>query len=395
MEDIEKTSLINQDPFRLFFPLGWFLGVVGTLPWIFFALGYQYYPRDFHINVMSRGFLASFVFGFLMTAIPRFTETKSANVVEIIVGLIFTLASLLVGVFGFTKFSSVLTIAQILLLALFIGRRFIHRKNNPPSSFIFVALGLMLGFFGALIDLFAAGDFLSYQGKLASFGHLVGFYGMFLALIVGVGSRLFPGILGWVEIVQSQRQTYEGQSSFLRVITTDILVCLILFLGSFLVEVFFSEQGGRILRAALVQFVAIKFWRIHLKPRNKSWMSYSLIASGWTVVLGEWANSLSTSLGVDGKHIVFIGGFALMSLLVGARVTLAHGPGLTIEKNKWPYLPVAALTILAAATRASVNLIPSLYVSHLGYAAVLWILVLVIWGLVFLPKMLRGLWNEM
>src|SRR5262245_3977047 len=66
------------DPYRIFFPLGILLGVMGVLIWPLYYFGLtQGYSGRAHAFVQTDGFLFAFVAGFLLTAIPRFTATET------------------------------------------------------------------------------------------------------------------------------------------------------------------------------------------------------------------------------------------------------------------------------------------------------------------------------
>jgi uncharacterized protein involved in response to NO len=74
---------LEKDPFQLFFPLGALLAVASVLPWTAQLYGQGGYPRELHRVLMINGFLLSFVAGFLMTAITRFTGTHFATKGEV------------------------------------------------------------------------------------------------------------------------------------------------------------------------------------------------------------------------------------------------------------------------------------------------------------------------
>src|SRR5262245_11795907 len=66
-----------NDPYRIFFPLGILLGVMGVSIWQLYYFGItQCYSGRAHAFVQTDGFLYAFITGFLLTAIPRFTGTE-------------------------------------------------------------------------------------------------------------------------------------------------------------------------------------------------------------------------------------------------------------------------------------------------------------------------------
>jgi uncharacterized protein involved in response to NO len=83
-------------------------------------------------------------------------------------------------------------------------------------------------------------------------------------------------------------------------------------------------------------------------------------------------------------HIYLIGGLSLLVLSIMTRVILSHGGfDMSVEKNSNVFYWFLALCITAALTRGFVFLFPSLTVSHLAYAAILYILSLILWSLRF------------
>src|SRR6266571_166000 len=65
------------DPYRIFFPLGIVLGAMGVSIWPVYYFGLtEGYSGRAHAFVQTDGFLYSFIVGFLLTAVPRFTGTE-------------------------------------------------------------------------------------------------------------------------------------------------------------------------------------------------------------------------------------------------------------------------------------------------------------------------------
>src|SRR5215468_9465542 len=68
------------DPYRIFFPVGIFLGVMGVSIWPLYYFGIiDSYSGRAHAFVQTDGFLYAFIAGFLLTAIPRFTGTEAPS----------------------------------------------------------------------------------------------------------------------------------------------------------------------------------------------------------------------------------------------------------------------------------------------------------------------------
>ena len=66
------------DPYRIFFPLGIILGAIGVSIWPLYYYGVtEGYSGRAHAFTQTDGFLYAFIVGFLLTAIPRFTGTRT------------------------------------------------------------------------------------------------------------------------------------------------------------------------------------------------------------------------------------------------------------------------------------------------------------------------------
>jgi uncharacterized protein involved in response to NO len=71
-------------------------------------------------------------------------------------------------------------------------------------------------------------------------------------------------------------------------------------------------------------------------------------------------------------------------------VTLAHGDHGPRVELRSRLLPAAAVVLLlAAVTRALAPLVPRMYLHHLAYAALTWIAGVLLWAIVFIPRMIR------
>ena len=86
--EVETTrrsfSQICQEPFRIFFPTGAILGLVGVSLWVLYYLGANVpYPNVAHARLMIEGMMASFIFGFLGTAGPRLTSAPHFSLKEV------------------------------------------------------------------------------------------------------------------------------------------------------------------------------------------------------------------------------------------------------------------------------------------------------------------------
>ena len=133
-----KRPPINccEEPFRLFFPIGALLGVLGVSLWPLFYGGVLVtYPSVAHARLMIEGFMASFVIGFLGTAGPRITSAPHFSRNEVVA--LFTLDLLAAGLhFGGSNRAGDFVFVVLLAVFVFvIGKRFVQRVRFASTEF--------------------------------------------------------------------------------------------------------------------------------------------------------------------------------------------------------------------------------------------------------------------
>src|SRR5215471_8462635 len=184
------------DPYRIFFPIGILLGVIGVSIWPLYYFGIlDGYSGRAHAYVQTDGFLYSFIAGFLLTAIPRFTGTEapSRRVQYVLASILATCAAAFE--FRFFEIGNTLFVAAHTMLVTLAVRRFRRRQQEPPETFLLVGLGLISGTAGALIDAGIAWNLVRPSWDLL--GKRLLTEGMVLLLVLGVGGFLGPRLLGF------------------------------------------------------------------------------------------------------------------------------------------------------------------------------------------------------
>jgi uncharacterized protein involved in response to NO len=101
----------------------------------------------------------------------------------------------------------------------------------------------------------------------------------------------------------------------------------------------------------------------------------------WFVILAVWVVAVVPRYRIDFLHILFIGGFTLLILAVGTRVTLSHGGyALTQERRSWPLRIGISTGFVAMMARLGAPFSGFTYFGHLAWAAILWIGGMLFWG---------------
>ncbi|MCB9060900.1 MAG: NnrS family protein [Halobacteriovoraceae bacterium] len=384
-------SSVCKDPFRLCFPVALFFAFYACILWIGFALfDIGEYPGTRHAELFIGGFILFSILGFLETAIPRFTQTDFAKKRDIIMLVILTFLAVLSTIFNQEKVFWVANLLGHLQLFFFAFSRFRNRKSNPPYTFVFVGLGLVLGLIGSLIVTTSLFINLSWENA-SKLGKVLYYDGLPMALIFGVGGRLIPGILGHTQIVNKQRQIYERPISFLDTIPLSLYLMGILFIFGLSFDFFGKIVIAYIFKSIVIAFIGFKYWRVHEDPSESKWHGHIIRASCCFMMIATWTVVVFPDYALSIRHLIYISGYSLMTFLVAGRVVLAHSKqaNMELEKRVFPYGVIGFIFILAALTRASAELVENSFIFHLGYAGLMFLIGLLIWTLVFAKKILE------
>ena len=364
------------DPYRLFFPLGIVLGVAGASIWPAYHLGLtESYSGRAHAFVQAEGFLYAFVAGFLLTAIPRFTGTvapgRSAQLtlaaLLVVASASFELRSFVLGHLAFAA-------AHLVLIGL-AGRRFLRRQQEPPDTFGLVGTGIACGAVAAFVNTAVALEALDPRWDLL--GRRLLTEGMVLLLVLGVGGFLGPRLLGFAQmpLVQVGPQGPRRRSRLYLAAGIAVALTLVLEYGADIPQLAYLRAGI----ATAVLLVTITPWRA---PAMRTTLSWCVWTACWFVIAGLWLAAIAPAHRVDFLHVLFMGGFTLLILAVGTRVTLSHGGhGLEAERRSWPLRIGMATGLLALVTRVAAGFAQESFFEHLAWAAAFWIAGVAVWGM--------------
>jgi len=365
------------EPFRVFFPLGWLCSLVGVSHWLWYYIGWiDRYSGFYHGLFQIQGFELAFAAGFLMTAMPRLLETPGARPWELILGVVLLLSGAVGLYLGDQAWSLGGLLATLLFLLVFAGRRFARRGDNPPPAFVFVAFGLGCGLAGTLLLLWPSAANPDLGRRLLEQGLLLG-------LIMAVGSYLGPRLL----YGRRQDPVTQGPSAGRRLAVFGLSGLLLL--ASFPLEAQGQVEAGRLLRAAVVTVylvAVVGIWRV---PSRRLWHLYLLWLSFWCVPAGLWLDGFFPEHELQALHLTFVGGFGSMTLIVATRVIAAHcGFERYWDQNTWPLATLTICFVLALVTRVISEFFLDYYFGMLHMAAGYWLAGAVVWGIVFVPKMM-------
>ena len=123
-----SSAIYFAEPFRIFFPLGLFLGAIGVALWPLFVWhAIAFYPAQAHVRLMIEGLMGSFIIGFLGTAGPRLLDASSLIAAETCVLLALQIASAFLHL---TQRQTAGDIVFLALLLLFLGMPALQRAKR-------------------------------------------------------------------------------------------------------------------------------------------------------------------------------------------------------------------------------------------------------------------------
>jgi len=379
---------VRAEPFRLLFPLGVGFGLTGAGHWLLFGLGLTgHYSGVVHASLQIQGFLASFTLGFLLTALPKFNVGPPVSPAEA-AGILGGAGLVAVGCLG-ERWTAIEvgSLVQLLTVGLFAWRRYWGRATTQPPVLVMLTVGWLHAVAGAAALLWIR---LGGPPGLELFGRRLLWQGAMVAVVIGMGGHLIPRLLGYPEGVVPKHPARRGWRGVAATFRGEALAWwgtgLLLFAG-FVIEAVGHERTGRLLRAVVVTIALLaagRFWRL---PQVLAPFAWGVWGSVWAVIGGSWAAALTHPYHVAALHLVFIGGFSLMVLMVGARVTLSHGGYMALEARNRPIRWVGGGVVAALVLRLAVDATPEHYFQVAAAAASVWMAAGLLWLVYHLPKM--------
>lgn len=391
----ELIERIAEEPYRIFFPLGILFGAAGATHWFFYSVGWiPAYSGLFHSTVQTRGYIGCFVIGFLLTAMPRFASASPTTTIELAGFLFWTFGIFGFAALGWTVFSQLCFIGWLVGLVRFVIRRVLQvkkigEKHSPPAEFVWIPVAILHGLVGAILVI--AGEMKWTGSGSVGVGKPMAEQGFLLAIVVGVGGFLAPRLMGRFQVIKpSEVCSVEKTSQLQRQRIFIHLVAGTLLFLSFWMEGFGLGPWAYGLRAAVVTGELLWTCSLVLPPRTPDFYAWLLWISLWMVVLGNWAVFFLPAHRTAVLHLVFLGGFSLMTFAVATVVTLSHSGDAGRMRQPLPVLWLVAAGLgLALGLRLAAPFFPQEYFKLLGAAGVCWLLAGALWLLFAWPRFLK------
>lgn len=368
------------EPFRLLFPIGTLLGLIGILLWPLAVWGLiPTYPGPAHARIMIEGFVTSFIIGFLGTALPRLLGAPRMGLRETLVFAAALTGLTSLHVCGLSFWGDRLFLILLLFLLGGLVFRFLRREDNPPPAFVLVALGLLSGLLGAVSQFVPPGP-----SWVFSLGRLLLFQGFVLLPVLGVGAFLLPRFFDL-----PNRQILPDSLSFSpewKRRASFAFFCGFLILTSFVLESVGVFRSAYTLRAAGILLYFSRELPIHQSRSIPGSLTLGLWLALASLPLGYGLMALFPVHALTFLHVVFITGFSLLIFVVASRVLFGHsGQTEKFQATLWPVLILSVILPLAMLTRVSADWIPALRFDHYAYAAIAWAIGVGLWALTILP----------
>ena len=378
-------SVWRSEPFRIFFPLGVLFAWIGVGHWLTYATGLtSTYSCKFHGLVQMQAFMMAFAIGFLLTALPRRTQTPPVTPIEM-----WALAAALVvttvgAIWESWVISELAYAALFVLLGQFALRRFIGRAagRRPPAAFVLVPIAAIQGFAGAV--LIAAAEFQNAPEWAGGLGRLMVEQGVFLCLAVGIGGLILPLMSGASpppDLGSSPRERWKA-------IAYGAAGAAIF--ASLVLEQVGFERSGPMLRAVVVA-IGLGLGGGAWRPPGKAGAHRKLVwLATWLMPTGLIVSGLWPDYRVPALHILFIGGFSLMAFGVATHVALGHLNMEQLALGRPPAVVILGVAFMIALFARLAADASNTYFVHLGWASAMWMLGSAVWLVFFGPKLIRS-----
>ncbi len=263
------------------------------------------------------------------------------------------------------------------ILASMLWRLLLERQDVPPPGIPIVFLGVLCGAIAAFA--LALNSAIGFDFLWLKFWRLLYFQGLLWLPVTGVAPYLLPRFFN----LPSRHSFEESATLPPKWIGQFLLTSLasLLLLASFAIEIWLSAPGGLVMRAVVVMLYLSLTVPGLVSLTKTNGLAFSLrwimpsAACGWLLAAAY------PHLRIGLSHFMFISGLGMLMLAVSTRVILGHNDrhDRLASPLKW-YHAIWALLLLTASTRLSADFIPKVRTSHLIYAAVLWVGIVIFWA---------------
>ncbi len=378
---------LGREPFRVFFPAGVLAGLSGVALWPLHFMGLvELYPGQNHARLMAYGLFGAFIFGFLGTALPRLLSVPVLHWGQTLALLVLHLAMVASFATAHLFLGDVLFLALLGSFVTSLAVRIPKRRGAPPPGFILVALAFVCVAAGAVLAV--AQHLVEMDSWWVALQRLLVYQGFVLLPILGIGPFLLPRFFG-VESSQAVPESRALSPVWKR------KAALALAAGMVVIVSFILEARGHPRLAHALRFVTTTSYLLLEMPfrlvARSNAPGLCLLLALAVLCAGFLTIAISPAFRVSLLHLTLVGGFAVLTFVVATRVVFGHSGQLARlhQRNAWLFLSVG-LMLVGLATRMSGDFLPRILTTHYSYGAAFWIIGVLIWSVIVLPKTLRA-----
>ncbi|MEP6888308.1 MAG: NnrS family protein [Nitrospirales bacterium] len=374
--------------FRPFFLGAAIFSGVEVPAWILLFVGggdpaFLYAPRDWHVHEMLFGFLPAVITGFLLTAIPNWTERAPVRGMPLM--LVWTLwlaGRLVIAMPWFTPLVSAIVDGAFLVVVAAI----VWREIAASGSW-------SLGPMGGLISLYAGANILFHalalRGAATDLPERTAL-ALVMVLLALIGGRVTPNLTRNFMVQEGMTKHPAPFSYFDGVSVVLVSVAAV----AWTVQPQTMAIGWTLMAAGLTNLARLLRWRgwviwreplvliLHL---GYGWLVMSLLALGGSI-LGLGMNS------ANAVHVLTAGAVGVMTLAVMTRASLGH-TGRPLHASSMTVV-IYILINLGAMLRVSVPSADSPTNIMLGLSAVAWSGAYLLFAVVYGPLLIRPSTDE-
>jgi uncharacterized protein involved in response to NO len=379
-----SSSIYSAEPFRIFFPLGLFLGAIGVTLWPLFVWhAIEFYPAQAHVRLMIEGLMGSFIIGFLGTAGPRLLDTSPLITAETCLLLVLQIASALLHLAQRQTAGDIVFLTLLLLFIGMMSKRAGAQSGLPPPPFVLVLFGLLNAIVGVFL-ITASKSFTngSFSNQL---GSLMLNEGFVLFPILGVGAFFFPKLLGGARPELSDLRIAPAR--WIKRAAIAALTAVVIWI-SFVLEALGWTRSAAFVRGVTTLIYFVTEGRLLEKPSGPPFLAHCFRLGALLLVAGLLLPVALPTYRLANMHLTFIGGFTIILFTVSTRVIIGHAGQSHLFRKRLRFL-IATITLLIIAmiARVGADFIPPARNSHLVYAALIWLLAAVVWFVALGPKL--------
>jgi uncharacterized protein involved in response to NO len=365
---------LAAEPFRFFFFSGALWSIIGVSLWpLFYAGQLTFYPNLTHARLMIQAFGAAFVVGFLGTAAPRMATAPKLTPVEFLALFALHTANGVLHLMLEIRAADLCFLTMLgMLLTCLVVRVARFRKEAPPPQMLLALTGLLCGIAGTAMGLNPQWIASPENYRLAG---LLVYQGLLLPPVLGIGSFIFPRILGGD--FGAPEEPAARRAGLVRALLAAALIII-----SFFVETSGHPVAAYLLRAGTAAgYLLIEIrWRRAPGDEPRGTLARGLFWALFTGLAGLAATGFAYDRRIGMEHLLFIGMFGLLILIVGSRVLFGHSGELAgFARRAWVPRLLVAFAFIAATTRASAEFWPKITISHHKYAAWFWGMACLLW----------------